>query len=113
MFKLCVYWVYDASPSWLLGWDLIFVHWMKKTHLRRFSFHWRKKTHLRWFSTGVYKEGSFNSWRGRIFHSAQSYFLFQVLFIEKPVPRTIDVEVVVCKKVQRIYIYIFGPRYNL
>ena len=24
MFQLCIYWVYDASPSWSLGWDLIF-----------------------------------------------------------------------------------------
>ena len=39
-----------------------------------------EETHLRRFSTGVYKEGSFNSWRGHIFHSAQSYFPFQVFF---------------------------------
>ena len=84
MFQLFIYRLYDASPSLSLGWDLIFVHWRKKTHLCRFSVHWRKKTHLRKFSTGVYKEGSFNSWCGRIFHSAQSYFTFQVFFIEKP-----------------------------
>ena len=86
MFQLCIYWVYDASSSWSLGWDLIFVHWRKITHLRRFSFHCRKKIHLRGFPTRVYKEESSNSRRGHIFHSAQSYFAFQVFSIENPLP---------------------------
>ena len=75
MFKLFLYWVYDAIPSWTLVWDLIIAHWRKKTHLRRFSIYWRKKIHLRRFSTSVYKEGSFNFLRSRIFLSEGSYFL--------------------------------------
>ena len=39
MLQLFTYWVYDASPLWSLGWDLIFVRWRKKTHLRRCYFH--------------------------------------------------------------------------
>ena len=86
MFQLFIYWVYDSILSWSLGWDFIFVYWSNKTHLCRFSVHWRKKNHIRNFSAVVYKEGSFNSWRIHIFHSAQSYFPFQVFFIEKPCP---------------------------
>ena len=73
MFKLFIYWVYDASPSWSLGCVLMFVHLRKKTHLPRFS-------------TGVYKERSFNSWRGRIFHLAHSYFPFQMFSLKNPCP---------------------------
>ena len=89
MFKLFMYWFYGASTSWSLVWYLIFVHWRKKTHLHRFSVHWRKKTHLRRFFTGVYKEGLFNSWRGRIFHSLNfvifiRYFLHGVAYFPGP-----------------------------
>ena len=87
MFKLCIYWEYDAIPSWWLGWVLIFVRWRFKTYLRRFYVHWRKKTHLRRFSNGVYKEGSLNSWRSHTFHLVQSCFPFQVFFpLKNPFP---------------------------
>ena len=81
----------DASTSRSLGWDLIFVRWRKKPHLRRFSFRWRKKTHLRGFSTtrkGHLIPGAvvFSIRHGRIFHSR--FFSLKTI-----VPRTIDVEI--------------------
>ena len=70
----CLNYVYtrcecDACPLWSLGWDLIFINW-------------REDFCLRSVSTGVYEEGSFNSWCGHIFH-------WKTL-----VPRTIDAMVV-------------------
>ena len=70
----------------VVGLEPHFCSLEENTYLRRFSVHWRKKTHLRRFFTGVYKEVSFNSWRGHIFHSAQSYFPLQVFLIVNPRP---------------------------
>ena len=81
MFELCIYWVYDASPSWYL----IFVDWREKTTYVGFFF---IGGHLcRGFSIWFLARSYF-LWRGRIFYS-KFFFNWKTL-----VPRTIDTEVV-------------------
>ena len=55
----------------------------RKPTLVGFLFIGGNKTNLRRFYTGVYKEGLFNSWRGRIFHLARLYLPFTVFFYWK------------------------------
>ena len=72
MFELCIYWVYDASPSWYL----IFVDWRKKP------------TYVGFCSLGAIYVGvlSFDSWRDRIFRGAVAFSIPSFFSIENPRP---------------------------